>query len=69
MQKMKENGNNQSIEEVVEPFLVMDEANRRKPIPENVEVYRKQKEMYAALSARVRGSDLGDPFSIRAKML
>ncbi len=65
----KENGQNIPIEDVVEPFLAMDEANRKKPIPENVEVYRKQKEMFASLSARVRGADGGDPFKIRSQMV
>ena len=57
------------IEDVVEPFLVMDEANRKKPISENVEVYRKQKEMFASLSARVRGVEGGDPFKMRSEMV
>jgi xylulokinase len=65
----KENGNDVSIDQIVEPFLVMDESNRRRPIGENVKVYRKQKDLFAALSARVRGFDGDDPFRIRSMIL
>jgi xylulokinase len=65
----KESGKKVSIEEVVKPFVVLDEKRRKKPIEANVQKYRVQKKLYHALSARVRGQAGEDPFALRNKML
>lgn len=65
----KEHGNGQPLLEVVKPFVLLDDNRRKKPIKENVAVYRKQKMAFHFLSQRVRGvSSEGDPFEIRAQM-
>ncbi|MCD6117260.1 hypothetical protein J7K93_09610 [bacterium] len=66
---IKEKGESKPIEEVVTPFLELDEAGRRRPIPENVSIYKKQKKLFHALSARVRGLNGDDPFRARAELL
>ncbi len=66
----KENGYERLLSDVVDPFVVLKEENRRKPVPENVKVYDKVKEMFTALSLRVRGfQSENDPFAERVDML
>lgn len=65
---LKESGEDQSIDEIVAPFLVMDESNRKSPIPANVKVYKHQKDLYSSLSSRLRGFEGDDPFKIRSQM-
>lgn len=66
----KENGQEAELKELVQPFLVMDESKRCRPIPENVELYRLQKRAFQALSARVRGLEADDdPFALRMEIL
>jgi xylulokinase len=66
----KENGQELPLTDIVGPFVVLDETRRKKPITENVVVYRKQKKAFQALSQRVRGVAFeDDPFDLRAKML
>ena len=66
---MKENGKKVSIAKVVEPFVILEEKRRKKPIAENVAVYKKQAEVFNALSQRVRGEQGGDPFALRMGMM
>ncbi|NQT24397.1 xylulokinase [candidate division KSB1 bacterium] len=65
----KENGSNISLTELVNPFVVFDESGRKIPKLENVQVYKKQKELFSALSARVRGQKGADPFALRNELL
>jgi xylulokinase len=65
---MKENGKSVSLSEVVTPFVRLDESQRKKPIPENVDTYRIQKEMFHALSKRVRYQSESNPFDLRNQM-
>jgi len=65
----KENEGPVRISDIVKPFVVLDESRRRQPIAENVNVYRKQKALFDALSKRVRGLTAADPFKARAKLL
>jgi len=57
------------IREIVQPFVILDEKRRKKPRREKVLVYRKQKELFDALSKRIRGIDGRDPFKIRTELL
>jgi len=61
----KENGKPHPIQDVVAPFVVLDEKRRRKPEKEYNEVYRAMKQLFHALSSRLRGQKGEDPFSLR----
>jgi xylulokinase len=66
----KEAGEPVELKDVVDPFVVLLEDKRCKPIPENVAVYRQAKEIFTSLSQRVRGFESeSDPFAGRVKML
>lgn len=62
---LKENGKPRLIQDVVAPFIVLDEKKRRRPLKENVETYRIMKQLFHALSLRLRGQKGEDPFSLR----
>lgn len=67
---MKEKGENIKLKDVVRPFVTFDESKRKKPDPENMQIHRKQKELFHALSLRVRGQvSAADPFALRAEMI
>ena len=67
---MKESGHGVSLKDVAAPFVVLRQDRRCKPIPAHVEVYRRQKEVFQALSERVRGvKTMGDPFKSRFSLL
>ncbi len=58
-----------SLAELAEPFVVLDEARRAKPVARDVEACRLLKRLYLALSERVRGIDPEeDPFELRAAL-
>ena len=66
---LKEHTQEVSISEVVRPFIRLNEARRKRPNPAHVSVHRIQKEIFHALSLRVRGmSSSDDPFSLSRKM-
>jgi len=65
----KENKAPVSLQDIVTPFIILDEARRKKPISANVEIYRKQKRLFSALSRRIRGNEGDDPFRLRAEMM
>jgi xylulokinase len=65
----KENGEEASLEELTNAFVVLQESRRRSPFAQNVEIYRIQKRLFAALSARLRGVEAGDdPFALRREL-
>jgi sugar (pentulose or hexulose) kinase len=61
----KENGKPLSIQDVVAPFVVLDEKSRKKPKSEHLLVYRTMKQLFQALSLRLCGQEGNDPFSLR----
>jgi len=65
----KENEKPISIKEIVKPFVKFDESRRKKPINENIPVYRIMKDLFSSLSKRVRGLEAEDPFRLRAKLV
>ncbi len=65
---LKENGKPRPIQDVVAPFIVLDEKRRRRPLKENVETYRIMKQLFHALSLRLRGQKGDDPFSLRVDL-
>ncbi|NOR13535.1 MAG: hypothetical protein GQ545_09815 [Candidatus Aminicenantes bacterium] len=62
---LKENGKPHSIQDVVAPFVVLDEKRRKKPETEHIAVYRAMKQLFHALSLRLRGQKGENPFSLR----
>ena len=66
----KEAGQHRELAGLVDPFVVLLEDKRCKPIPENVAVYKNAKKLFSSLSRRVRGFEsIDDPFEERAKMM
>jgi xylulokinase len=66
---MNESGQEKAIEEVVNPFVTLDEKRRKKPIMANVAKHRAQKQLFSALSRRLRGKEGADPFALRSQMI
>ncbi len=66
---LKENGQSRSIQDVVTPFVRLDEKKRKKPETEHIPTYRAMKETFHALSLRLRGLSGDDPFSLRMDIL
>lgn len=64
-----ETGEGSALEPLVAAFVKTDAVERFTPIPENVPVYRLQKRLFAALSARIRGLEGEDPFALRQGLL
>jgi xylulokinase len=62
-------GRSVKLEDVVRPFIRLDETHRMKPDPANVAVYRDMKKAYFALSGRVRGIGGDDPFVLRSRTI
>jgi xylulokinase len=65
----KENGAEIALKNLVRPFIVFDESRRKIPKIENVQLHKKQKDLFSALSARVRGKQGADPFALRNELL
>lgn len=61
----KENGKPFSIEDIVVPFVICDEKRRKKPEAKYIPVYRAMKQVFHALSLRLRGKQGEDPFFLR----
>jgi xylulokinase len=59
----------QSIQDVVDPFVKMDESRRKTPNSKNVKVYRRHKELYNALCQRIQGKPGGNPFELRKPII
>lgn len=62
----RETGSPEAIEDLVEPFVVLEEDRRKRPEPEHRQTYRWQRELFAAVSARMRGKEAPDPYELRA---
>lgn len=63
-----ENDQTVAIEDIVGPFIILDESLRKNPIEKNVETYQIQKLFFDALSRRVRGLKGEDPFHLRTRL-
>ena len=64
-----EHGESLSLQEIVTPFVELDESMRRTPIEKNVQIYDVQKRLFHALSRRVRGLESEDPFHLRLELV
>jgi xylulokinase len=65
----KEQGQDISIEEVVGPYITLDETTRVAPQPQHVKTYQTLIREFSALSARLRNAPTeDDPFSLRKKL-
>lgn len=65
----KERGEDVALEALTKDFVVLQESRRKIPLAQNVEIYRIQKRLFAALGARLRGVETSDdPFALRAKL-
>ncbi len=64
----KESGRPAALEEIVRPFVVLDEKRRKKPAPAHVEAYQIQKRLFHSLSERIRTGQAEDPFALRQKL-
>ncbi len=64
----REAGREVSLDEVCAPFVVPEETRRCRPEPAHRETYRRLKELFDALSSRVRGLPGADPFELRRRL-
>jgi xylulokinase len=65
----KESGQPADLAHLVRPYVIMREDRRCKPIPAHSASHRLQKQVFQALSERVRGKNTGlDPFALREQM-
>ncbi len=61
----REQGDARSLAEVAAPFVVLEEARRRRPRPEHRATYAALRRLFRALSRRLRGLEGEDPFELR----
>jgi len=64
----KESGSHVPLEALTDAFVVFVEDRRCQPEPVAVARHRMQRELFKAVSRRLRGLEGADPFAIRAKM-
>ncbi len=65
-----EHGKDVSLEEVVEPYIVLDESTRVKPNAKDVATYQTLSKEFSALSARLRNQQTeDDPFRLRKELV
>jgi len=65
----REAGRGRPLAEVAGPFVVLDEARRRRPRPEHRDANVLLARLFRALSRRIRGLDGEDPFALRRDLL
>ncbi len=66
----KEHGEHVTLNEIVQPFVHLQEKRRKKPIPDNVNRYRIIKELFNTLSHIVRGFPTNnDIFELRNRLI
>jgi sugar (pentulose or hexulose) kinase len=65
----KEQGDLNSLSEVAEPFVVLDEPRRKRPSPGSLPTVLLLRRLFRALSLRTRGQDGEDPFAVRQELL
>lgn len=62
---LKEEGLEAPLEELVEPFIELDEHHRKRPLAESRKAYSYLRDQYRAVSRRLRGLESEDPFDLR----
>ena len=65
----REAGDERPLARVAAPFVVLDEARRKRPEPEHRSAYGLLKRLFQALSRRARGLDGEDPFELRRDLV
>lgn len=66
----KEKNPGLSLKELIRPFIILKEENRKRPQPNHIQSYRLQKQLFHNLSLRIRGRmSPNDPFEIRSQMI
>jgi xylulokinase len=65
---LNKSGTKTKVEDLCNSFVVLEDKRRARPIPANVKVYGVQKQLFHALSARVRGVKGDDPFALRSQL-
>jgi len=65
---LNENSSQTPLEELVEPFIDLDQRNRKRPLSENQKAYAYLRKQYSALSWRLQGLAGEDPFDLSHKL-
>ncbi len=66
---LTEKGKKQSLADLADRFIVLEEERRCKPVDKNVDIYRNLKTVFTALSRRIRGfAAEDDPFVVHKLM-
>lgn len=65
----REFGDDRPLAKVAEPFVVLDEARRKRPDPGQRATYGLLKRIYRALTRRLRGLEGEDPFALRRDLV
>ncbi len=66
----KEKNPELKLKDVTAPFVILDEARRKEPLPENKQRYETVKHLFSGLSARMRGQKFDqDLFELRNQLL
>jgi len=63
-----EAGKECSLEELTASFVVLDRKARKRPHPAALRAYRLQKQLYQALTQRIRGQKGEDPFALQHQL-
>ncbi|MBN1272493.1 MAG: hypothetical protein JXB26_09495 [Candidatus Aminicenantes bacterium] len=66
---MNESGREDSLDELTEKFVKLDEGRRRRPNPSDKNIYRSVKRLFHALNRKIRGKEAEDPFLIHHKLI
>ena len=67
---LKQQGQEISLQQVVEPFVTLQENNRKIPVSENMKRYRILKKLYHTLSKLIRKQTVEyDPFELRNQLI
>jgi xylulokinase len=64
----REAGEPRSLADVAAPFVVLEEARRRRPRPQHRAAYAVLRRLFRALSRRLRGLEGEDPFLLRREL-
>ena len=60
-----ENGSNETLSNIIAPFITFDEQLRCTPEPENIKTYEDLKSLYSSITMRIRGLHGPDPFELK----
>lgn len=66
---LKEEKGSQNLNEVVAPYIKLNETMRKKPIPANRQIYDVQSQLFSMLSTVVRSGGSENVFNLRSKMI